>query len=146
MSRYRARIRGTAAEPSILGRIQITDGSATFAGTKYQLQRGDVYFSNPVRIDPVIDHFAESLADVASARPDLASRCESLTKQLRRLLDATPPETGASSTLVSPGSRSRSSRIGSKPPLACVAGPTPVPKSFWQPAPGRVSGVPRIGR
>jgi translocation and assembly module TamB len=48
-------IRGTVAQPSVLGRIQITDGSATFAGTKYQLQRGDVYFTNPVRIDPVID-------------------------------------------------------------------------------------------
>jgi translocation and assembly module TamB len=48
-------IRGTVAEPSILGRIQITDGSATFAGTKYELQRGDIYFSNPVRIDPSID-------------------------------------------------------------------------------------------
>jgi len=48
-------IRGTAAEPTVLGRIQITDGSATFAGTKYELQRGDIYFSNPVRIDPVID-------------------------------------------------------------------------------------------
>jgi translocation and assembly module TamB len=48
-------VRGTVADPSVLGRIQITDGSATFAGTKYQLQRGDVYFSNPVRIDPVID-------------------------------------------------------------------------------------------
>ena len=49
------KVGGTVAEPSILGRIQITDGSATFAGTKYQLQRGDVYFSNPVRIDPTID-------------------------------------------------------------------------------------------
>ncbi len=39
----------------MLGRIQITDGSATFAGTKYQLQRGDIYFTNPVRIDPIID-------------------------------------------------------------------------------------------
>jgi translocation and assembly module TamB len=48
-------VRGTVAEPAILGRIQITDGSATFAGTKYELQRGDVYFSNPVRIDPTID-------------------------------------------------------------------------------------------
>jgi translocation and assembly module TamB len=48
-------VRGTVSEPSILGRIQITDGSATFAGTKYELQRGDVYFSNPVRIDPTID-------------------------------------------------------------------------------------------
>jgi translocation and assembly module TamB len=48
-------VRGTVADPSILGHIQITDGSATFAGTKYQLQRGDIYFSNPVRIDPTID-------------------------------------------------------------------------------------------
>ncbi len=48
-------VRGTVAEPSVLGRIQITDGSATFAGTVYQLQRGDIYFTNPVRIDPVID-------------------------------------------------------------------------------------------
>ncbi|SNS38457.1 translocation and assembly module TamB [Granulicella rosea] len=48
-------IRGTIAEPTVLGRIQITDGSATFAGTQYQLQRGDIYFTNPVRIDPVID-------------------------------------------------------------------------------------------
>ncbi len=48
-------LRGTIAEPTVLGRIQITDGSATFAGTKYQLQRGDVYFTNPVRIDPTID-------------------------------------------------------------------------------------------
>ncbi len=48
-------IRGSVAEPTVLGRIQITDGSATFAGTKYQLQRGDIYFTNPVRIDPTID-------------------------------------------------------------------------------------------
>ncbi len=48
-------VRGTVAEPSVLGRIQITDGSATFAGTKYQLQRGDIYFTNPVRIDPTVD-------------------------------------------------------------------------------------------
>jgi translocation and assembly module TamB len=48
-------VRGTLAVPSVLGRIQITDGSATYAGTKYQLQRGSIYFSNPVRIDPTID-------------------------------------------------------------------------------------------
>lgn len=48
-------VRGTVAAPSILGRIQITYGTATFAGTKYELQRGDIYFSNPVRIDPTID-------------------------------------------------------------------------------------------
>ena len=48
-------IGGTVATPSVLGKIQITDGSATFAGTKYELERGTIYFSNPVRIDPTID-------------------------------------------------------------------------------------------
>jgi len=48
-------VRGTVAAPAVLGRIQITDGSATFAGTKYELQRGTIYFTNPVRIDPIID-------------------------------------------------------------------------------------------
>jgi translocation and assembly module TamB len=48
-------VRGTVAAPTMLGRIQITEGNATFAGTKYELQRGDIYFSNPVRIDPTID-------------------------------------------------------------------------------------------
>ncbi len=48
-------VRGTAAVPSILGTIRITDGSATFAGTSYELERGVIYFSNPVRIDPTVD-------------------------------------------------------------------------------------------
>ncbi len=49
------RIRGTVANPALLGHIRVTDGSANFAGTTYQLQRGDIYFSNPIHIDPVID-------------------------------------------------------------------------------------------
>jgi translocation and assembly module TamB len=49
------RVRGTVANPALLGHISITDGSATFAGTTYQLQRGEIYFSNPIHIDPVID-------------------------------------------------------------------------------------------
>jgi translocation and assembly module TamB len=49
------RVRGTIAQPSVLGHISITEGNATFAGTKYELQHGDIYFSNPIRIDPTID-------------------------------------------------------------------------------------------
>lgn len=48
-------LRGTLAVPSVLGKINVTDGSATFNGTQYQLQRGQIYFNNPVRIDPTID-------------------------------------------------------------------------------------------
>ncbi len=49
------RLRGTLATPSLLGRISITEGSATIAGTRYELQRGDITFINPVRIEPSID-------------------------------------------------------------------------------------------
>ncbi len=49
------RLRGTVASPTLLGRVSITDGSATIAGTRYDLQRGDIAFTNPVRIQPTID-------------------------------------------------------------------------------------------
>ncbi|MFP5277457.1 MAG: translocation/assembly module TamB domain-containing protein [Acidobacteriota bacterium] len=49
------RLRGTMASPSVLGRVSVTEGSAVIAGTRYELQRGDITFSNPVRIEPVID-------------------------------------------------------------------------------------------
>jgi translocation and assembly module TamB len=49
------RLRGTIASPSLLGRISITEGSATIAGTRYELQRGEINFTNPVRIQPLID-------------------------------------------------------------------------------------------
>jgi len=49
------RLRGTIASPSLLGRISVTEGNATIAGTRYELQRGEITFTNPVRIQPVID-------------------------------------------------------------------------------------------
>jgi translocation and assembly module TamB len=49
------RLRGTLATPSLLGQVSITEGNATIAGTRYELQRGDITFSNPVRIEPSID-------------------------------------------------------------------------------------------
>lgn len=48
-------IGGTLAQPSVLGQINITEGQATLAGTTYQLQRGVIYFNNPIRIEPTID-------------------------------------------------------------------------------------------
>jgi translocation and assembly module TamB len=49
------RLRGTLASPSLLGRVSFTEGSGIIAGTRYDLQRGDIYFTNPVRIEPSID-------------------------------------------------------------------------------------------
>lgn len=49
------RLRGTVATPSLLGRVSVTEGNAVIAGTRYDLQRGDITFTNPVRIEPTID-------------------------------------------------------------------------------------------
>jgi len=49
------RLRGTVATPSLLGRISITEGSTTIAGTHYDLERGEIVFNNPVRIQPTVD-------------------------------------------------------------------------------------------
>jgi translocation and assembly module TamB len=49
------RLRGTAARPVLLGRINIAEGDIKVGGTKYHLERGDVTFLDPVRIDPVLD-------------------------------------------------------------------------------------------
>ena len=58
------RLRGTIASPSLLGRVSITEGSAMIAGTRYELQRGDISFTNPVRIQPSIDLNATARVDV----------------------------------------------------------------------------------
>lgn len=48
-------IRGTAIRPAVLGRINITEGQVSFNGATYQIDRGDITFSNPVKIEPVVD-------------------------------------------------------------------------------------------
>ncbi len=49
------RLRGTALRPVVLGRVNLLEGMIFFNGTKYRLERGDVTFTNPVRIEPTLD-------------------------------------------------------------------------------------------
>ncbi|MBI3665994.1 MAG: translocation/assembly module TamB domain-containing protein [Acidobacteria bacterium] len=49
------RLRGTALNPALLGRISINQGELQFQGTRYILSRGDISFSNPFRIDPILN-------------------------------------------------------------------------------------------
>ncbi|HEY6253483.1 MAG TPA: translocation/assembly module TamB domain-containing protein [Candidatus Angelobacter sp.] len=49
------RIRGTEANPAVLGRVNIAEGNVSFNGTKYRLERGDVTFSNPQVIQPIVN-------------------------------------------------------------------------------------------
>lgn len=49
------RLRGTATRPALLGRVNIAEGDVFFNGTKYHLERGDISFSNPLAIEPIIN-------------------------------------------------------------------------------------------
>jgi translocation and assembly module TamB len=49
------KLRGTGTRPTLLGRINIAEGEINLSGTKYHLDRGDITFANPVRIDPILD-------------------------------------------------------------------------------------------
>ena len=48
-------MRGTLANPGMLGRISIASGELVFFGTKYTLDSGSISFFNPTKIDPILD-------------------------------------------------------------------------------------------
>jgi translocation and assembly module TamB len=77
------RIRGTVAQPSVLGRITVTDGQATFSGTTYQLQHGDIFFTNPVRIEPTIDLDATARIEEYDVTIGLHGNIDKLTPTFR---------------------------------------------------------------
>jgi translocation and assembly module TamB len=49
------RLRGTAAQPVMLGRINLTDGDLIFYGNRYLIQSGTIDLRNPSRTEPVLD-------------------------------------------------------------------------------------------
>jgi translocation and assembly module TamB len=49
------RVVGTAADPVILGRTNITGGEVFVQNNRYQLQQGTIDFVNPVRTEPVLN-------------------------------------------------------------------------------------------
>jgi translocation and assembly module TamB len=49
------RLRGTPSQPVLLGNISASRGEIKVFGTKYTINHADVYFANPVRIEPSFD-------------------------------------------------------------------------------------------
>lgn len=56
------RLRGTGANPSLLGRINVTQGQITFFGTQFIISQGTIAFYNPVKIEPVLNVDLETKA------------------------------------------------------------------------------------
>jgi translocation and assembly module TamB len=49
------RVRGTFDHPIILGNVHVLNGELNYRGTLYLISRGDVNFSNPFRLDPILN-------------------------------------------------------------------------------------------
>ena len=49
------RLRGTPVRPVLLGTISINQGEVQVFGTRYTINRGDIRFLNPVKIEPTVD-------------------------------------------------------------------------------------------
>ncbi|HEY1492979.1 MAG TPA: translocation/assembly module TamB domain-containing protein [Candidatus Solibacter sp.] len=56
------RLRGTASNPALLGRINLTQGKLTFFGTQYTLNQGSISFFNPVKVEPILNIDLETKA------------------------------------------------------------------------------------
>ena len=81
------RLRGSALRPVVLGRISIVEGDITFNGTKYRLDRGDILFTNPTKIEPVLD--LEASARVSDY--DISIGLHGTTEKLNTTYRSDPP-------------------------------------------------------
>ena len=49
------RLRGTAAQPVLLGRLNLSEGDLIFSGNRYKVQGGTIDFTNSSHTEPVVD-------------------------------------------------------------------------------------------
>ncbi|MCU1327810.1 MAG: hypothetical protein JWN34_3180 [Bryobacterales bacterium] len=56
------RLRGTATNPAILGRVNVTNGALMFFGNKYTIAQGAISFFNPTKIEPIVNFDLETRA------------------------------------------------------------------------------------
>jgi translocation and assembly module TamB len=66
------RLRGTVDAPTLLGRADLVRGSYTFAGKRFQLQRGRISFNGNSPPDPQLDIQAEAVETGLTARVTVA--------------------------------------------------------------------------
>ncbi len=56
-------LRGTAAQPVLLGRLNLSSGDLIFSGNRYKLQGGTIDFTNRSRTEPVVDMAVNTTID-----------------------------------------------------------------------------------
>lgn len=72
------RLRGTPLRPALLGTASVNEGEVEVYGNRYTVNRGDVRFVNPVRIDPVLDVDLETRARSVTVNIAIAGTLQKL--------------------------------------------------------------------
>jgi translocation and assembly module TamB len=49
------RLRGNPLRPALLGTVSVTQGDVQFFGNHYTINRGEIRFLNPLKIEPILD-------------------------------------------------------------------------------------------
>lgn len=76
-------VRGTAANPGVLGRVVVTDGQLVFFGNTYTVNTGTIAFYNPNSIQPVLDFSLETLAQGVDVTISITGRMDDLKLSYR---------------------------------------------------------------
>jgi translocation and assembly module TamB len=77
------RLRGTWDRPVLLGHIHLLGGQMPFRGNTYQLTRGEINFSNPFRLDPILNVEATSTISQYRVTIDFSGPASHLTLNYR---------------------------------------------------------------
>lgn len=106
------RLRGTWDRPVLLGHIHLLGGEMPFRGNTFQLTRGDINFSNPFRLDPVVNIEATTTISQYQVTIDFSGSASHLVMNYRS--DPPLPDSDVVA-LLALGSPGEGAAIGSQP-------------------------------
>jgi len=76
-------LRGTAADPGMVGRVAVTDGQLVFFGNTYDVNTGTINFFNTNAIQPVLNFSLETLAQGVDVTLGVSGTMENLQLNYR---------------------------------------------------------------
>jgi translocation and assembly module TamB len=76
-------VRGTAANPGMLGSVRITDGQLVFFGNQYTVNTGTIDFYNPNDIQPVLNISLQTIAQNVSVTLGVSGPMDNLQLSYR---------------------------------------------------------------
>jgi translocation and assembly module TamB len=72
------RLRGTLVRPVLQGAVSVTEGEIQIFGNRYAINRGEVRFINPVKLEPIFDFDVETKAKGITVNVSLSGTLQKL--------------------------------------------------------------------